>query len=243
MGHAAEVFARLVRVLLGKGAVADAKTESGSRLCVLGVDIAISTRGFKCKPAAAKVARWCNDIDAAITTGVLLPGDASKLAGRLSWACSQMFKRFGRALLRPIHEQATRRNGQIDANLKRALVWWRSVLQLELAELRWAKDERDVIHLFCDASSKPPYLGCVVFVDQNVCWTHGAPPAEVMECFRSRRDGQIMGLELLAVTLGLSTFGSMLEGRRVVVHCDNSLLRRFPSVVPEWRPRQPAMPR
>ena len=30
-----------------------------------------------------------------------------------------------------------------------------------------------------------------------------------------------MGLELLAVSLGLSTFKKMLQGKRVVVHCDN----------------------
>lgn len=235
MAHAADVFARLVRVLLGKSAVADAKTESGSKLCVLGVDISISTRGFKCSPAAAKVIRWCRDIEVALSRGVLLPGDASKLAGRLSWACCQMFKRFGRAILRPIHEQSTKRDGQIDGNLKRALVWWRTVLQMELAELHsWGKDDRSVIHMFCDASSKPPYLGCVVFVDHNVYWTHSAPPAEVLNSFRSRRDGQIMGLELLAVSLGLSTFGYMLEGRRIVVHCDNSGAEVCSPCVRDW---------
>ena len=146
--------------LSGKSAAADAKTESGSRLCVLGVDISISPRGFKCRPAAAKLIRWCRDIENALASGILWPGDASKMAGRLSWACSQMFKRFGRALLRPIHEQASKRNGQIDVNLRRSLLWWRAVLQMDLAELHcWGNDVRDVVHLFCDASSKPPYLG------------------------------------------------------------------------------------
>ena len=34
--------------------------------------------------------------------GVLLPGDASKLAGKLAWGCSHMFKRFARAMLRRV---------------------------------------------------------------------------------------------------------------------------------------------
>ena len=39
------------------------------------------------------------------------------------------------------------------------------------------------------------------------------PSSEMMERFRSREDNQIMGLELLAISLGLSTFEPMLAGR------------------------------
>ena len=31
-----------------------------------------------------------------------------------------------------------------------------------------------------------------------------------------------MGLELLAISLGMSTFERFLDGRDVIVHCDNS---------------------
>ena len=60
-------------------------------------------------------------IDQALSAGTLLPGDASKLAGKLSWAQCQMFRQFGRAMLRPVFDQASKRNGSIDQNLRRAL--------------------------------------------------------------------------------------------------------------------------
>ena len=44
----------------------------------------------------------------------------------------------------------------------------------------------------------------------------------VVARFRNRKDNQIMGLELLAVSLGLGTFESVLAGRKVVIHSDNT---------------------
>lgn len=75
---------------------------------------------------------------------MLLPGDASKLAGKLAWGCSHMFKRFARAMLRwvllaspffdalqccnrPIFDQKTRRDGRMSAELVQALGWWLKV--------------------------------------------------------------------------------------------------------------------
>ena len=46
-------------------------------------------------------------------------------------------------------------------------------------------------------------------------------PPELLACFKRRRDKQIMGLELLAISLGLHTFDWLLYGQRVVIHCDN----------------------
>ena len=37
-----------------------------------------------------------------------------------------------------------------------------------------------------------------------------------------REDAQIMGLELLAIALGLSKFGSMIKNRNLVIHSDNT---------------------
>ena len=125
--HALQVFARLVRILLGPEAIAEQKLECGPSLCVLGVDIAIGKRGFKCRPAVKKVDRWIHMIDVALEADKLLPGIyflrvrtgtpppilccggagvASKLAGKLSWGCSQLFRRLGRAMLRSSSSKA-----------------------------------------------------------------------------------------------------------------------------------------
>ena len=48
------------------------------------------------------------------------------------------------------------------------------------------------------------------------------PPDAMLAKFKRRGDNQIMGLELLSISLGLCTFQDMLKKRRVIVHCDNS---------------------
>ena len=169
----------------------------------------------------------------------LLPGDASKLAGKLSWGCSNAFKRFGRAMLRlvvglvrkplvcvfcrPLFDQVCRKDGSVDVELEAALEWWYKVLELNICELRpWEIPISQPVHLFVDASGSPPYLGAVAFYKGEAWFTHMAPSRKMMEHFRSRGDNQIMGLELLAISLGLSTFEELLEGRKVVIHSDNS---------------------
>ena len=56
--------------------------------------------------------------------------------------------------------------------------------------------------------------GCAFFCDCE-------PPAEAMAHFCERRDGQIMGLELLALALAVSSFKQMIAGRRIVLWSDN----------------------
>jgi hypothetical protein len=77
------------------------------------------------------------------------------------------------------------------------------------------------LHMFCDAASTPPHLGVVLVDAGHWYWTHAGVGPEVLAQFRRRRDNQIMGLELLAISLGLSTFASRLQGRRVIIHSDN----------------------
>ena len=67
MKHALDCLARLIRVLLGQSAVAEKKLACGTRLDVLGVDIKMSKRGYKCKPTKAKVKKWVCDIVLGVT--------------------------------------------------------------------------------------------------------------------------------------------------------------------------------
>ena len=55
MQHAMGCFARLVRVLLGSSALADRKLACGTSLCILGVDVMLSTHGVTCRPSKDKV--------------------------------------------------------------------------------------------------------------------------------------------------------------------------------------------
>ena len=95
------------------------------------------------------------------------------------------------------------------------------MLPTGIAELRlWQEPADDTVHLFGDASGQPAHLGAVLLVDKRVFWTHADPPQEVLDKFKRRSDNQIMGLELLAITLGLCSFRKVLAGRQIVIHCD-----------------------
>ena len=217
------------------------------------VDIKMSRRGYKCKPTKGKVTKWLKTIEGALVEKRLTPGDASKLAGRLSWGSSHLFRpagrrwilcscvlhlcmhavrKLGRAMLRPIYDQKTRRDGKASVELQRSLQWWREVLQRGLRERRaWKHDEKPPVNLFCDASGYPAYLGAVLFIDSECYYTDFAPTAELTAMFRCRKDNQIMGLELLSISLGLCTFENLIRGRKVIVHSDNTGSEVSPAVV------------
>lgn len=200
-------FGRLVRLLLGSDAVACAKLQHGASLSILGVDVSMSAQGLRCCPTADKARNWLSIIDEALRAQSLTPGLASKLAGKLSWGSSVLFRRLGRAAMRPIFDQQTRRDAAMSPELRRALIWWSRVLRLQIVETRpWHGREPRPVHLFCDARGSLPHLGAVLFAEDGVRFTHATPPDAVANCLRRRRDNQIMGLELLGITLGLCTF-------------------------------------
>ena len=152
LSHGVTCFVRLVRILLGPTAVADNKVAWGEQLSILGVDVSLSSRGFRFQPCDSKAAKWCHAIDAFLNTGRMDPGEASKMSGRLAWACSHSFNKLGRAMLRPLYDQSSRRDGAMDTELRRALVWWKTVLGMRIAVLRsWHGVRAAPVHLFCDA--------------------------------------------------------------------------------------------
>eukprot|EP00973_Karenia_brevis_P053448 7428494-Karenia_brevis.AAC.1 len=81
-------------------------------------------------PAVSKVVKWTRNIELALSEGKLSAGHASKLAGQLSWAVGRMFKRFGRAMIRPIFDQKSRVDGQMSEELIQSLKWWVAVLRM-----------------------------------------------------------------------------------------------------------------
>ena len=118
-----QCFARLVRLLLGKAAIAADKLEHGLSLCILGIHVDMSPKGFSLMPSKSKVrcivfcarlcrvwggtgqvVRWMAMIRNALELKRLWPGTAKKLAGKLAWGSAHMFRQFGRAMLRFVRE-------------------------------------------------------------------------------------------------------------------------------------------
>ena len=107
--HALQCMVRLTRAVLGPDAVAEHKAEFGAKLTVLGVLMTPKDTGFECRMSTEKAQKCVDVMQLALHRGVLQCGCASKLAGRLSWGTQFLFKRLGRAMLRPIFRHAHRR--------------------------------------------------------------------------------------------------------------------------------------
>ena len=126
-------------------------------------------------------------------------------------------------MLRPIFDQKSRQDGRVSKDLERALRWWLRVLSESIAERReWTVPERPAANLFCDARGVPPQIAAVLICDGIRTYTNMKPSDDTLKLFTRRRDNQIMGLELLSISLGLTTFKEQLSNRKVVVHSDNT---------------------
>ena len=133
-------------LLLGPGAAAPQKLETGNPLVVLGVQCTVAESGVTFATNPAKAQEWAHQIQAYLEMGMLTAGDASKLAGeskkcqqelarmlpikgRLGFASQHIFHRLGRALLVPLYKQIRSRSAAIDEELRMALQWWLQTLQ------------------------------------------------------------------------------------------------------------------
>ena len=73
-----------------------------------------------------------------------------------------------------------------------------------------------------DASGNPGHIGAVLMTETYCAWTHCAVSASTLALFASRRDSQIMGLELFSIALGLNTFKSQISNKRLIIYSDNT---------------------
>ena len=218
-----QFFARLVRVLLGPSAVSERKLAAGNPLEVLGVIAGIEASEIVFFPSPDKVIAWLAVLEHALETGRMHPGEAGKMAGRLCWASSHLFRRMGRAMLRPLYKKAHGVGSAIGPELRRALLWWCVVLKEHIAQpVPMNKLPDKVLNLFCDARGVPPRTAAVLIDGDQVWYTDARPPKAAMRMFLERQDEQIMGLELLAVAMALHTFAGMLKGTTVRVWTDNA---------------------
>ena len=218
---ATETFVRLVKACLGNSSVAQRKVEWGNPLTVLGVRVSLTSSGAQFVPDDVKVAKWLARINKALSEKKLTCGEASKLSGALQWASQYIFKRLGRAMLRPLIEHTYGR-GFWRVRLEHCLEWWKQVLELKISQERARHGSvQKPFHLSADARSTPPRLAAVLICDGKFYYTEMAPPKELLEVLVKRNDNQIMGLEIMSIALGISSFSELIKSRKVRVWSDN----------------------
>ena len=221
--HAKDCFSRLVRAMLGFDSIEEAKLQHGNPLTILGVDVKMDDKRIEIWPSKDKVAQWQRDLKVCLDSRAMTSGFASKMAGRFNFAVQNCFRQFGRAMVRPFYAQqyAKNRNGRCDEILMGAIKWWIEVFDNDLKQAIDLRKRAKTVDLFCDASGNPPIMAAVMLDKGCAEYCTKLVPDAIMQKFEHRKDEQIMGLELLAVLMGVETFQNKLKNRNVRVWTDN----------------------
>lgn len=171
-----------------------------------------------------KAQKWTEQLQAALANGRMPSGDASKFAGRLNFAAQSTIRRLGRAMVRRFYSQqyAPLPAGRMGAMLQLAIKWWLHVLKDQMCQALVRRTQPEVVELFGGAPRKPARVASVLFDGGEVLYSDWEPTEQMLSFFYLRKDNQIMGLEVLAVALGLSTFAERLRGKTVRVWIDSA---------------------
>ena len=103
------------------------------------------------------------------------------------------------------------------------MCWWIQALVNKVENTKQLSCRREKVDLFCDAASCPPKLAAVMFDGPaRPMFTRRDVEQVLIQKFEHREDNWIMGLEILAILMGIQTFKEQLKGKLVRIWTDNS---------------------
>ena len=209
-----------VMALLGLPVSPEKHVEADSEFVFLGVQCSLrrlSSMEVLLGISEARAESLRHDLGSVVRANILCPGEASRMAGRLSFATTWVAGRMGRALMQPVYKRASSKLREAYAltdGLRLSLAFFQSIFK-EVPPPRLISLTRGVarpVLIWTDAMWEPSQeeKGVVAFV---VCfpdgylgpkevWMYGAcdTPQDVMDRFM--RKAQYIGqLELLAAVL------------------------------------------
>ncbi len=222
-------------VHLWLGAQFDAKKLQLARdPTILGVTYNLEEMVLEIKPA--RKSELMEEIDSILSSGLLDPGSAGKLKGKLMFGASQPWGKVGRAFFRPISERqyarvACKDGFVIDAALRESLEHWRFLVQKGPPRPIDVRSEKfaDVV-IFTDGFTPDPRkneklpdrVGAVLF-DRNLirAWQFSEVVPKSVQKFWLVRKTQIVPVEMIAPILALQTFKERLFGVDLILLIDS----------------------
>ena len=171
-----------------------------------------------------KAAKYQRQLREMLTTQVCTPGDASKLAGRLSFSVSVSGNRVGRAYIKPFFAQANAplpRN-QVSPRMAQSADWFLQYLENSPASARSSCKGRPQCVSWSDAAGPSRWVAAIVSVEGAYLWTRMQTPPDVWTVLLDRGDNQIGFQELLGVLHVWGTFSSLLAESCWVAFVDNN---------------------
>ena len=190
-----------------------------------------------------KAAKWSAELADFMKAGVLPPGRAAKIVGKLSFANQVAHGRFGRAFLRPLIRciHAPLPGNKISRWTSRIIEWW--IYTLRSTAIEWqivrVKSppphsrsvggrfsapvcDRNIVVSWTDAASSTNILSAVFYNRGQVQYARMVAPPVVMSEFLQRGDKMIGVLELLAVLMVAETWRDDISSARWEAYIDNN---------------------
>ena len=234
-----------VSACIGVPLAKEKRVRPGTARVILGVMVDVSRVHSEGTIVYSPMAGRCSSIITALQRaqelGILLPGEASKLFGRIQFLLSATFSRVGRAAALPLVERSVGRDGGTPCtgggrwavteaythmvNFFTALL---SEENLPVRTLQLTREVRQCALLYTDASYE---LGVgrlgIIIIDEHAGVRLFAgcvlpPNHEWMRFLTGDKRQCISQLEALAGVAALLTFGRYLTGRRTIHFIDNT---------------------
>ena len=161
---------------------------------------------------------------------VLMPSLAGKLWGKLNFACTQLFGRFGRAKLRPFsRRQHDRAHTRLNIQLKAAIRWWIEELpRLPARSVLTNTANMKRVISFSDGEGVGAQVGIVVWIQGEQRGRGGVirVPNSVRRLWNARRSlehhNDIFEIEAVGPLLVLHNFARVVRGALWLHFIDNA---------------------
>eukprot|EP00435_Cladocopium_sp_Y103_P019288 s2614_g4.t1 len=234
-GTAASAREVAERVHFWLGAKFDQKKLQLSRApTILGVTYNLEKLQLEIKPERKE--EIASEIDSVLKSGLLDPGSAGKLKGKLMFGASQLWGKVGRAFLRVISERQYLRfpiknEFRLDRPLQEALAQWKKlVIAGPPRPIDLVSSKPSDVVIFTDGFTPDPRsnerlpdrVGAVIFDRRRrtPCQFTAVIPESVKRRWLVRST-QIVPVEMLAAVLALETFSDQIEGTDLILLIDS----------------------
>ena len=156
---------------------------------------------------------------------VLLPSHAGRLRGKLQFACSSAFGRYGRAQLAALkrrqyrHAASTIKDYSLTPQLEATLVWWLALLgSLPPRGVPPSPSSRHLVG-YSDGEGSGGVAACLTFIDGSTEYCCTQVPASILQRWVSKRN--IHRIEAFGPLLTFLTWGSTFKGKLLLFFTDN----------------------
>ena len=211
--------------LFGRPVDHDKSVDHVTVMTLLGAEVMVDceAKTVSSKVDKTKAEHWKVSLEECLSTKVMDPGVASKLAGRLSFAVTVAADRCGRAYIGAFHAQAHSplAGHRLSAALEMSTCWFLAYLDVLPTTVKRPGSKRQVVRMWTDAATCPSWVAAVVEIDGQFWYTRQEAKQWLFDQLNYREDNYVGILECAAVILGVWSFKKYLKDKALTLYTDN----------------------